>query len=228
MTAVLEKNFLELTALATIADMMPQVADNKDFIERGLKNINKSWRPGIRAFFEMAEFKEYGDLRQQVSKIISILNVRDVANRLPASSRVLTALSVDEAKTIIKTLLEKSWQRKQKIEEMVSEAEEKVIKNTEPLLIFEGDPSWGLSLLSPVASIICRQYKKPTFIYKMEKEKSQGAVRMPKGMDGVKAMINCGQLLETYGGHALAAGFRIKNENLEKFKECLIKYFKKT
>lgn len=53
-----------------------------------------------------------------------------------------------------------------------------------------------------------------------------GAVRVPSGMDAVQAMKSCQKLLMTFGGHAPAAGFTVKNENLEKFKECLIKYFK--
>jgi single-stranded DNA-specific DHH superfamily exonuclease len=45
-------------------------------------------------------------------------------------------------------------------------------------------------------------------------------------VDSVKAMMKCGKLLETYGGHPQAAGFRIKEKDLPAFKECLIKYFK--
>lgn len=227
MTTALEKNFLELVALGTIADMMPQREENQDFIQKGLKNIRQSWRPGIRAFFEMEPFKDYNDLIKQVSKIISILNVRDMKNRLPANFRVLTASSLREAKAIISLLLEKNLQRKEKIEKMVSQVKEKLSLKLPEAIIFEGDSFWELTLLSPLASLICREYQKPTFLYKKEKHQSQGAVRVPKEFNGVKAMINCHHLLETYGGHPLAAGFRIKNENLEKFKDCLNNYFKK-
>jgi len=226
MTKVMENNFLELAALATIADMMPQVSDNKEFIDKGLKNIRQTWRPGLKAFFEMEPFESIGDFRQQISKIISVLNVRDIENRLPANFRVLTVSSSAEAKEIISLLLEKNQQRKEKIEVMLVEAEKKVSENIEEPIVFIGDPEWDLTLLSPVASIICRGYQKPTFLYKIEEKESQGAVRAPKGFDGVKAMIGCRKLLETYGGHPQAAGFRIKNENLEKFKSCLVKYFK--
>ncbi len=226
LTDSLKQNFLELTALATVADMMPQEEENQIFIEEGLKSLENSWRPGIRAFFETEFIKNYDNLNQKVSKIISVLNVREVENNLPSNYRLLTISSIKDAKITIERLIEKNNIRKQKIKEMLEEAKERVSKRIESPIIFEGDALWDLTLLSPIASIICHEYQKPTFIYKIDKEQSQGTVRMPKELNGVEAMKNSSKLLETYGGHAVAAGFRIKNENLEKFKENLIKYFK--
>lgn len=79
LTEILRKNFLELVALATIADMMPQKEENQVFIEEGLSSIENSWRPGIKTFFEIEPFKSAK--ARAVSKIISILNVRDLENQ---------------------------------------------------------------------------------------------------------------------------------------------------
>jgi single-stranded-DNA-specific exonuclease len=59
-------------------------------------------------------------------------------------------------------------------------------------------------------------------LYKKLAKESQGTVRSTKEVNCVTLMKACADLLLTYGGHPPAAGFRIKNENLEKFKECLI------
>jgi len=99
---------------------------------------------------------------------------------------------------------------------------EKRIKEKE-LIIFQGDASFDVVLDGIVASNLCKQYEKPVFLYKKMKEESQGTVRAPKETDAVQLMKNCSELLLTFGGHPQAAGFRIKNENLEKFKKCLIK-----
>jgi single-stranded-DNA-specific exonuclease len=77
-----------------------------------------------------------------------------------------------------------------------------------------------------VASIICQKTGKPTFIYKMMEKESQGTVRSPIEINSVSLMKKCKKLLLTYGGHPTASGFRIKNENLGKLKECLIKNMK--
>ncbi len=226
MTDLMKKNFLELVALATIADMMPREEENKIFIEEGLKSLENSFRPGIKAFFEMEAFKSYENLNQKISKIISILNVRDVENSSPASFRLLTSSSLEESEAIIEKLLEKSELRKEKIKKIMERIEEKISRQTAPI-VFEGSSDWEFTLMSSVASIICQRYQKPTFIFKKLEKESSGTVRTPAGTDSVSLMKKCKKYLLTYGGHSLASGFRVKNENLEKFKECLIFHFEK-
>jgi len=216
------KALLELTALATIADTMPRESENMVFIEEGLVSLENSWRPGIKGFLETEPFKSYSNLNQKVSKIISILNIRDVKARLPASFRVLTASSSEVAKEIIEELLAKAQIRKETIEVITSEVEKRISQKSEPI-IFEGDPSFELILISSVASIICQRYQKPTFLYKKMAEQSQGTVRTPTGLDSVALMKKCKKYPLTFGGHPQASGFRIKNEYLEDFKNCLIK-----
>ncbi|MFH1401746.1 MAG: DHH family phosphoesterase [Parcubacteria group bacterium] len=219
----LRKNFLELTALATVADMMPRIEENQIFISEGLKYLDDSWRPGILAFFEILTFENCPTLGQKVQKIISVLNSRDAENKMPVSFRVLTNNSLEESKILIKNLLAKSEQRREKIKE-ISEIIRKKISD-EGSIIFEGQASWDAELISPVASILCQETKKPVFIYKRLKNESMGTVRTPEGVNSVVLMKKCKKLLIAFGGHALASGFRIKNENLEKFKKCLIKNF---
>ena len=230
MTDLMRKNFLELVALATIADMMPREEENKIFIEEGLKSLENSFRPGIKAFFAPHLSLRWGvesfeDLNRKVSKIISILNVRDVENNLPASFRLLTSSSLEESEAIIEKLLEKSELRKEKIKKIMERIEEKISKQTAPI-VFEGSSDWEFTLMSSVASIICQRYQKPTFIFKKLEKESSGTVRTPAGIDSVSLMKKCKKYLLTYGGHSLASGFRVKNENLKKFKECLIKQLK--
>ncbi len=222
-TKELRKNFLELVALATIADMMPKEDENEIMIAEGLSTIENSWRPGIKAFFETQEIMAFPTLNQKISKIISILNVRDVKNGLPASFRLLNFSSMREARQFIEKLLEKSQIRKEKIKDIVEEVEQRIFGKIEPI-VFEGSSDWGFDLISSVASIICREYKKPVFIYKKLAKETQGTVRSTKEIDSVALMKKCKKELLTFGGHPPASGFRIKNENLEKFKECLIRH----
>lgn len=217
----LKNTFLELTALATLADMMPQQSENKLFITEGLSSLKETSRPGIKAFLETKVFKNSVDFKEAVSKMISILNVRDIKNRLPATYRLLTVSDKVEAGKIIKLLLRKNKTRKEKIEKIIEKVEKR-IKGIPGSVIFEGDASFDMILISSAASIICRKYQRPAFLYKKIKEESQGTVRVPKGGDAVVLMKKCKKYLLTYGGHPMAAGFRIKNSNLEKFNKCLV------
>jgi single-stranded-DNA-specific exonuclease len=223
----IRENFLELVALGTVADMMPRKEDNKAMIEEGLYHLEDTWRPGLEAFLGHKILKEQENVSGKVSKIISLLNIRDLEDQLPASYRLLTASSKEQALEILERLINKDSQRRIRKEEIKEEIEQK-ISNIEELIIFEGDPSWDIILLGSIASIISRKYQKPTFLFKNDKEKTQGTARSSSDDDDlVAAMKSCSNLLETFGGHAKAAGFRLKSENIEKFKQCLIKYFKR-
>ncbi len=221
----LRKNFLELTALATVADMMPRTDENEIFIAEGLRYLEDSWRPGISAFFGILTFESCPTLGQKVQKIISVLNSRDIENKVPASFRILTNNSLEESKDLIKKLLAESESRREKIKEIAGIIKKK-ISDKDPV-VFEGEACWDAELISPIASILCQEAKKPVFIYKKLKNESMGTVRTPEGINSVALMKKCKKLLITFGGHPLASGFRVKNENLEKFKNCLIKNYKK-
>jgi len=227
MTNALRKNFLEITALATIADMMPREQENKIFIEQGLASIESSWRPGIQAFLRMELFESISNLNQKVSKLVSILNIRNLDNGMPASFRLLTSFSEKESQKIIKKLLRKSELKKEKINKIAEEIEWQISTNQEPI-IFIGSAEWEFGFISTLASIICNKYGKPTFIFKKGTKESQGAVRaLSGGINSVCLMEKCSKYLLAFGGHPRASGFRIKNENLEKFKKCLIKNLKR-
>ncbi|MBZ9577576.1 DHH family phosphoesterase [Patescibacteria group bacterium] len=223
MTENLRKNFLELTAMATIADMMPRIDENEEMIREGLSFLKTSWRPGIQALFELEPFKSL-TLLQQVYKVNSLLNIRNIENRLPAAFRLLTASSKKEAEKLASKLLENNVQKRKRIKEITAEVEEKVLGREAEAIIFEGSPDWELILLGVVAAIISQKYQRPVFLYKKDKTESQGSIRAPAGFNTVEAMKNCSKNLITYGGHPQASGFKIKNEDLEEFKECLIEY----
>jgi single-stranded-DNA-specific exonuclease len=220
MSENLRKNFLELVAIGTLADMMPEINENRIFIEEGLREIEDSFRPGIRVFFEK-NFLNKNNKRKIISKLISILNVRDMVDNFPASFRLLTIPSFEEARELFLKLKIKNEIKKEKIKKIIEEIEEKISKNPEPI-IFEGDDGWDVSFISIIASSLSQKFKKPAFIYKKLEKESQGTVRVPPGIDSVALMKKCKEYLITFGGHKMASGFRIKNENLDNFKRCLI------
>lgn len=219
----LKQNFLELVALATLADMMIEKEDNKIFIEKGISTLSESFRPGIKVFYDISEEKPTNS-RELAYKIISNLSAGEVRDHLTDIYRILKETDKLSVFLMAKDLIEKNKQKHQLIEKIVQEIEERVEDNKENI-IFEGDQEWPVALLGPVATKVQSIFKRPTFIYFKGQKESRGAVRVPKGVDSVEAMRHCEKLLKTYGGHPPASGFSIENKNLEKFKECLSKYF---
>lgn len=222
----LQNNFLELVALATISDMVPQVGENVVFIERGLRSMRKTFRPGLKVFFE--KFGEGEIVSGGFSKIISLINVAESVDWKNEAYHLLTSRLHQEAMIILENLSAKIFYKQQKIREISEEVFRRVAQKGDQNIIFEGDPSWKLTLAGPVASIVAQKYGKPTFIFKKMESESCGSVRsLGEGENAVDAMKTCQDFLITYGGHAKAAGFRVKNEDLEKFKKNLADFFMK-
>lgn len=216
------EKFLELVAIATLADQMSLKEENEKLVKEGILALNLTKRVSLKTLIKETKFEKLGtnEVRQ---KIIPPLNAGLTKDHLNETYLFLIEEDLRESREKAKKLIKKAELRRERIREISQELEERI--DLSQKIIFEGDKDWSLIFLGPVASRISQKYKKPTFLFKKGETESPGAVRMPKKLDGVKALISCRSLLKTYGGHPLAAGFRIKNENLKNFKECLIKYF---
>lgn len=221
----LKNSFLELTALGTIADMVPQIEQNKEIIEQGLRSLKNTFRPALLAFLDILGTGSVFDGATQ--KIISALNSAESLNFENESYQLLICPDIEKCKEIAQKLLDKNSQKQQIIKSITQEVERRISQKPDESVIFEGDPSWRLTLAGSVASIACSKYNKPAFIFKKMDKESCGSVRNPEGTNSVDAMKTCADFLITFGGHANASGFRIKNEDLEKFKNRLNEFFKK-
>jgi single-stranded-DNA-specific exonuclease len=224
-TDPLRKDFLELVALATIADMMPEQDENKIMIEEGLTYLKNTWRPGLKVFFGIDGIGGSESIRGEAQKIISALNIAEQKEHLNATYLLLTTDSLKEAEVLAIGLLDKRNQKQAEIRNIGEEIEGRLFQKGNESIIFEGNYSWPISLLGSISSRLCRKYKKPAFIFKMQEKESRGAVRMPQGKNSVELMKKCKKYLITFGGHAPASGFTMKNENLDKFKTCLIENY---
>lgn len=225
MKGLLNDNFLELAALATLADMMPPIEENQILIAEGLMALSKTMRPGLKIFWKTDLIEKSSSIRMMASKIISIFNTTESKNHLTESYVLLNTGDEKKAEEMIKDLIKKNEEKQRRLGEITWEVQERILKDVKSSLVFEGNEDWPLTFTGAVASRICRDFQKPVFIFKKEKSQCRGAVRTPKGLNSVKAMKSCSNLLETFGGHPLAAGFTVKNDNVDKFKKCLIKYF---
>jgi len=221
----LKNSFLELAALGTIADMVPQVEQNQEIIEQGLRSLKNTFRPALRAFLDILGNGEV--FEGSLPKIISALNAAESVNFVNESYVLLTSSDSKKCKEMAEKLLDKNKYKQQQVKNIVQEVERRISQKSDDAVIFEGDPSWKLTLAGSVASTICNKYEKPVFIFKKMDKESCGSVRNPKGTNSVDAMKACDSFLITYGGHAQASGFRVKNEHLQKFEKCLNDFFKK-
>jgi len=219
----LKNSFLELAALGTIADMVPRLEQNQEIIEKGLRSLKSTFRPALIAFKEI--IGEGAIWEGSLLKVISAFNAAESIDFKNESYQLLVNPSLEECKEIAQSLLAKNQDKQNQVKNIVLEIERRISQRPDSPIIFEGDPSWKLTLAGTVASILCNKYQKPVFIFKKGDRESCGSVRNPSGTNSVEAMKTCADILITYGGHAQASGFRLKNGNLEKFRQGLIKFF---
>jgi single-stranded-DNA-specific exonuclease len=225
LSPMLKDSFMELTALATISDMMPEIGENEQWIKEGLEKIEYSQRPAIRAIFSILNPMDFDSKRNMVSKINSALNSAVIENHIPKPYLFLIESDFDKAKIVAEELFLESHEKQREIAVLTNELIEKISIDNNSSVIFEGSYLYEPEYLGAVASRLCNYFNKPVFLYKKGEEFSRGTVRVPKGMDAVRAMESCKELLMMFGGHAPAAGFTVSNSNIFKFEEGLKKYF---
>jgi len=223
MSKELEKSFMELAGLGVIADMMPEQDVNAIVVGSAAETIFSSFRVGFKALLEEVK-KEEDSPRKFLSNLVGILNITEIENHLTQTYLLLSSKDIARAKELARKLILDSEQRRKEIRERAGGILSTV--KEEDLIVFEGDESLSQVLTGAIASRVCNRVKKPCFIFKLNSHKSRGSVRMPKGMDAVQALNSCAHLLLMYGGHPPAAGFSLKNENIDEFKKCLEEYFK--
>ena len=212
-------DLVELTALAIFGDMMPHVGPNAEVLFEAKNNFPQT--TGMIAFKDLVEESEPLKVLQRVAPI---LNVTEMISGIPEGFIFFSAEDAGYAKTIAQKMTADYKNRKKRVEEI----KEKLVKKYDGRdIIFEGSEDWPSFILGKIASQLVSELNKPTFIYKIKDDIAQGSVRVPKGIDAVEAMESAEDILENYGGHPPAAGFTIKVENLDQFKETLIDYFKK-
>jgi len=219
----LEQGFYELATLGTIADMMLQESDNKKIIEKGLSFLPTTRRPSLGVLIALFGRNSVSE-REVISKIISLLQITDFKKNITESYILLTASDKEQIKRLILELVKKNLARRELIDSFVYEIKQKTKQGQN--VIFEGGSEIDGLITGSIASKVCNIFQKPVFIYSSQKAISRGSVRAPKGVDAVKVLRECEDLLEVYGGHPPAAGFTVKNKNIKKFKEKLEEYFK--
>lgn len=228
MAGHLKEDLIQFAAIATISDMMPRIDENEEIILEGLGCLKTTWRPGIRAIYKLLKLEDLG-LLDAVYKMNSFLNIRNIGKEKPYSYLLLTATDQKEAFAIAEELIEKGIEKREKIKKIGDEVRERIGVKSDEVMVFEGDKNWELVLLGVIASNLTSEKEKPVFLYKQAEKESCGSVRSynPDYGNMVDAMKTCSDFLITYGGHPAAAGFRVKNEDVEKFRGCLADYFEK-
>jgi single-stranded-DNA-specific exonuclease len=215
---------LDLVALATVADVVPLVGENRSLVRRGLAEIRRTQRPGIRALMAAAKCDpqrlDEGDLSFRLAPRIN------AAGRLyRADAGVELFLTEDEgrAEAIAEELSRANSERRATEREVDAAAEAARRELPEELrqahgLVLAGQ-DWHPGVIGIVASRLVERHHRPVVVVSLDEAgEGRGSGRSIPGFDLLAALEACAEHLEGFGGHRAAAGLTIKAENVEAFR----------
>ncbi len=217
------KNYLDLVALGTIADMGALKGENRILVRYGLKQMRKMKRVGIAKLFEVSEMQS-GDLSPVdiASKVAPRLNsLGRIADPIKGVELLLLRNS-EEAEKLAKELDLYNLER-QKIEREASvDIEEYIFQHPEILqdkAIFLYSEKWHPGIIAIISARIAKQYNRPTLIISIEEGIGKGSIRTIPEFPLLPILKQNDELLINFGGHDYAAGLTIKQENIPLFKQ---------
>jgi len=214
---------MDLVVLATITDLVTLVGENRYLVREGLKELNNSTRVGIQEMIKLTRLKP-GELdAEDISWVLGPrLNAAGRMNDSSTSYQLLTTQSPEEARLLSLELEEKNAERQKLTNETLSRAREKLAAKLHLPLLIEGDESYSSGVIGLVAGRLTDEFYKPTIIISLGSEACQGSCRSVAEFDVASALTECHDLLTTFGGHPLAAGFTIARQNLPKLEQRLM------
>lgn len=218
------RQWLDLVAIGTIADVAPLQGDNRALVRAGLAALAKTERPGLRLLLDSLEIEREAGLtgRDVAFRIAPHINAPGRLGSPDLALWVLLARTKDEAAPLVTRLLEKSAERRTLQEHMVAEAqaeiEERGYANHRAIVI--GKPGWNAGIVGIVAGRLADKYCRPVVVVGFDGEVGRGSVRGPKGCLLYDALTAVAPHLERYGGHQAAAGLEVNERQFDVFRRA--------
>ncbi|GGG19971.1 single-stranded-DNA-specific exonuclease RecJ [Paenibacillus abyssi] len=223
----------DITALGTIADLMPLTGENRYLVKRGLEQMRQTNNVGFQSLAEAAGI--------ELDRVTSTNVAFGMAPRINASGRLehadgavllLTTDDPDEAYACALRLDHLNKQRQQIVDEMVGQADElwiskksacKEAGEKEPSVIVLAVEGWNVGVIGVVASKMIEKHYRPTIILGIDSDSGmcKGSARSIDGFDLYAALTECADLMSHYGGHQAAAGMSLHRDRLPEFEHKL-------
>ena len=213
--------YLDLVAVSIASDIVPVTDENRVMAYFGLRKLNKSPLPGLKALKQLAGLKDEVTVSKIVFGIGPRINAAGRMDHANAAVQLLLARNDEEAEELAAQLDLKNTLRKGFDETITKEAialleEADLIQKSFTSVLFKGD--WHKGVIGIVASRCIEKFYRPTIILTQSNNKATGSARSVLGFDVYEAIAECADLLDQYGGHKYAAGLTLNVENVEAFK----------
>jgi single-stranded-DNA-specific exonuclease len=222
-------SFMKVVAIATIADSVPLLGENRVFAKLGLQGLRRPVNVGLKALLEVAKLGDGRALtatevgfriaprlnaagRMDVARdVVDLFNEKDIERARDTAGR-LDRLNADRQEEE-RRILDSIWRR----------LEEEPALREAYCVVLDGE-GWHRGVIGITASRVVEKYGRPTLIISREGEEAHGSGRSIGAFHLLQALESCPALFSRYGGHAHAVGFALPSANVEKLRQHLDGY----
>ncbi|PKM96467.1 MAG: single-stranded-DNA-specific exonuclease RecJ [Firmicutes bacterium HGW-Firmicutes-1] len=220
--------YLEIVAIGTVADIVPLQDENRLIVQLAFKTMTNSWNLGLKALMDVAGMKSdkmtAGMIGFQIGPRLN------AAGRLGDAKRGVELFTTDDillAQQIAEELNGENI-RRQKMEQDILEQALSMIearKNIEDeKVLVIASHGWAHGVIGIVASRLVEKYYRPTILLTIEDGIASGSARSVEGFNVFEALSSCKELFVKFGGHEMAAGMSLKEENINELSDRLNAY----
>ncbi|HAV78182.1 MAG TPA: single-stranded-DNA-specific exonuclease RecJ [Anaerolineae bacterium] len=212
-------DLLDLVALGTVADLAPLVGENRVLVRKGLRQIRETKRQGLFSLAGVANTKIEKITAGNIGFMLGPrLNASGRLESALASLELLTTSDFMRAGQLAQQLDIQNKQRQTITKSMQQQAEEIAIgEDPNAFLLFAAHEDFNPGVVGLAASRLTESYYRPAVVASQGPDETRGSCRSIPEFHITDALDQCKDLLVRHGGHAAAAGFTAKNENLPKF-----------
>ncbi|MCA9665997.1 MAG: single-stranded-DNA-specific exonuclease RecJ [Myxococcales bacterium] len=213
---------LDLVALGTIADVAPLDGENRILVAKGLQQLARTDRPGLRELARIAEVEGKVPTSEQVAwRLAPRLNapgrLGDAAIALDCLWQRDAELAVQSARRCHALNEERKEIQRRILAEALAQGEE---RRDDPFCLVAG-ADWHPGVIGIVASKLTEHFDRPAAVIALEGERGRASARSLPGVDLFALLDRCGEHMLRYGGHAAAAGFSVQRDKIESLREAL-------
>jgi single-stranded-DNA-specific exonuclease len=223
------ESLLKITAIGTVADMVPLTGENRIIAKHGLQGLRSPKNHGLKALLDIAGIRldrsiGYYDIAFRVAPRINAMGRMGEANPV---IELFWANSEEQAVTIARRLDEHNKARQQAENEMLREIN--TLLDTQPtfassnVIVLSGE-GWHRGVTGIVASKVVEKLYRPTILISVEDGVGHGSGRSIRPFHLLSGLDHCADLFERYGGHSHAAGLVIRQERIEELRQRLNQY----
>lgn len=219
------KAYCDLVALGTVADIVPLIRENRVIVKTGLAVLNQSARPGLAALMEVCGInKPCIDTDDLAFRLAPRLNAAGRMDHAGKAVRLLTTEDNGEARSLAEALNALNT-RRQSLENQIMQRIEVFLAHEPEMLSHKclvlQNEEWHQGVLGIVASRLVEKYFRPVVLFKLENGVGIGSARSIPGIDLYETLNACRPYLQTYGGHAMAAGLTVKSGHIDDFRRAI-------